>query len=43
MECQSDSSILAKNLGKLTFAVDGQLVAAESGNSIVLEEKANED
>ncbi|MCI0696060.1 hypothetical protein L0337_29175 [candidate division KSB1 bacterium] len=34
---------LQKNLGKLTFAADGQLVAAESDSPALLEEKANED
>jgi len=34
---------LQKNLGKLTFTADGQLVAAESDSPVVLEEKANEN
>jgi hypothetical protein len=34
---------LPKELGKLTFAADGQLVAAESNSQALLEEKANDD
>jgi hypothetical protein len=34
---------LQKELGKLTFTADGQLVAAESDSPAFLEEKANED
>jgi len=34
---------LQKELGKLIFAADGQLVAAESDSPALLEEKANED
>jgi antitoxin component of MazEF toxin-antitoxin module len=34
---------LQKELGKLTFTADGQLVAVESDSPALLEEKANED
>jgi len=34
---------LHKELGKLTFAADGQLVPVESDSPVSLEEKANED
>ncbi|MCI0696054.1 hypothetical protein L0337_29145 [candidate division KSB1 bacterium] len=34
---------LQKELGKLTFTADGQLVAAESDSPVVLEEQANEN
>lgn len=32
-----------KELGKLTFSADGQLLAAESDSPALLEERANED
>lgn len=34
---------LQKELGKLTFAADGQLVTAESDSPTLLEQRANED
>jgi hypothetical protein len=34
---------LQKELGKLTFTADGQLITAESDSPVLLEERANED